>query len=195
MRLSLPGLCLLLAACASSGTVNAGSTVERHTTGVTYTGAGGSVVNVELETRSIIETRAMMVTNTPQELWAAIPLAYGDLGIPLSAYDSVQLYVGNPGYIVPRGRVGTRRISAYLNCGADPLGSALADRYAVRLNVVSRVQTRDGATFLETQVSGEASQRGTAGNPVPCASTGLLEEDLANAVKLRLAGLHPRAPN
>lgn len=188
----LPAL-LACAACAStrsSGHTTA-ATTERQNTTVTYTTPDGRAVNINLETRSSMETRSFAVHAAPQELWRALPLAYQDLGIALAAYDSVQLYLGNPGLAVPNGRLGRQRLSRYLNCGSDPLVGALADRYDVRLNVVSRVRPGEGVSLLETQVTGHAAQRGVSSITVGCVSTGALEEAISNAAKLRLAGGHP----
>ncbi|HLL85013.1 MAG TPA: hypothetical protein VK420_20250, partial [Longimicrobium sp.] len=78
------------------------------------------------------------------------------------------------------------------NCGTDPMGSALADRYNVRLSVVSRVrEAAGGGSVLETEVSGDAAQRAVSSVAVSCASTGVLEEAVANAAKMRLSGVTP----
>jgi hypothetical protein len=184
---------LAAAACASTSGGSAGPTTprERQGTTVTYTTADGRQVNINLESSRTLETRSTPIAATPQQVWAALPLAYQDLGIALAAYDSVQLYIGNPGLEIRNGRLGAQRVSRFLNCGADPLGGPITDRYSVRLNVVSRVRAAPDGALLETQVTGDASQRGVAASAVPCSSTGSLEDALANAVKLRLAGGFP----
>ena len=193
MRSASVLLLFAAAACAASGAPDSGprQTSERRTTTVTYTAPDGRPVNINLESNSVMETRSYPIPAAPQAIWAALPLAYQDLGIPLAAYDSVQLYIGNPGMAISGNRLGGQRISRFLNCGMDGMLGALADRYDVRLNVVSRVRADGDDGILETQVAGEAAQRGTAGAAVPCSSTGQLEDALANATKLRLSGGHP----
>jgi hypothetical protein len=191
MRIPMALLLLTASACASTGGSTPMPEQRRTTTAVTYTGPGGAPVNINLESTAILTTRAFHIQATPQEVWQALALAYPDLGIPLAAYDTTQLYLGNPGLSISNARLGRQRISRFLNCGLDPLGASLADRYAVRLNVVSRVRADPGGALLETQVAGDAAQRGVSGSAVNCTSTGALEESIANATRLRLAGAHP----
>jgi hypothetical protein len=193
MRGSTIPLLLLAGACASAGAGGStATTAERTENRVTMSTPDGTVVDVQ--THNTLETRAVHVPVSPPELWRAIALAYADLGIPLAAYDSTQMYIGNPGLAITNGRLQRERMSRYLNCGSDAMLGALADRYDVRLVVVSRVRADPGGSVLETQVSGTAAQRGVSGISVNCASTGTLEDRLANAARLRLAGGHPN-PN
>jgi hypothetical protein len=190
MRGSTALVLLLTGACATTTAGGSGATTaERTDNRVTMSTPDGTVVDVQ--THTTLETRSVHVPVAPPELWRAIALAYADLGIPLAAFDSTQMYIGNPGLAITNGRLQRERMSRYLNCGSDAMLGPLADRYDVRLNVVSRVRPAQGGSMLETQVSGDASQRGVSGISVNCASTGVLEERLANAARLRVAGGHP----
>jgi len=182
------------AACATTGDPGTSTSVDRRTTNVSYgTGMGGET-SINLETSNTIQKRTTQVAAPAKTLWGVLPGAYQDLALDLAVYDSTLMVIGNTGLQVNRGRLGDTRVSRYLNCGTDPMGSALADRYNVRISVVSRVRDAGaGGSVLETEVSGDAAQRAVAAVAVSCASTGVLEEAVANAAKMRLAGATPRS--
>jgi hypothetical protein len=180
------------AACATTGDPGTTTSVDRRTTSVSY-GTGSGETSINLETANTIQKRTTPIAANAKTLWGVLPGAYQDLALDLAVYDSTLMVIGNPGLQVNRGRLGEVRVSRYLNCGTDPMGSALADRYNVRISVVSRVrETGAGASVLETEVSGDAAQRAVSSVAVSCASTGVLEEAVANAAKMRLAGVTPR---
>jgi hypothetical protein len=180
------------AACASTGDPGTTTAVDRRTTNVSYASGMGET-SINLETANTIQTRSTQISAPAKALWGVLPGAYQDLALDLAVYDSTLMVIGNPGLQVQRGRLGESRVSRYLNCGTDPMGSALADRYNVRISVVSRVREQGGASVLETEVSGDAAQRAVSSVAVSCASTGVLEEAVANAAKMRLAGMTPRS--
>ena len=176
------------AACATTSDPGTTTAVDRRTTNVTYASGMGET-SLNLETSSTIQRRSTPVAANAKTLWGVLPGAYQDLALDLAVYDSTLMVIGNPGLQVQRGRLGDTRVSRYLNCGTDPMGSALAERYNVRLSVVSRVrEAAGGGSVLETEVSGDAAQRAVSSVAVSCASTGVLEEAVANAAKLRLGG-------
>lgn len=179
------------AACATTGDPGTSTAVDRRTTNVSYASGMGET-SINLETSNTIQRRSTQISAPAKTLWGVLPGAYQDLALDLAVYDSTLMVIGNPGLQVQRGRLGEARVSRYLNCGTDPMGSALADRYTVRISVVSRVrETGAGASVLETEVSGDAAQRAVSSVAVSCASTGVLEEAVANAAKMRLAGMTP----
>ncbi len=179
------------AACATTSEPGTSTAVDRRTTNVTYASGMGET-SLNLETSSTIQRRSTQMAANAKTLWGVLPGAYQDLALDLAVYDSTLMVIGNPGLQVQRGRVGDTRVSRYLNCGTDPMGSALADRYNVRLSVVSRVrEAAGGGSVLETEVSGDAAQRAVSSVAVSCASTGVLEEAVANAAKMRLGGSTP----
>lgn len=185
MRSALVLLSLAAAGCASTGTTSSSPTrLDRSSTTI-------ESVGLTIETTTVLETVGTRIPTPAADLWATLPLVYGDLGIALATHDAAQMVIGNPGLIVQGNRLASTRVSRYLNCGVDPLGSPLADRYQVVLSVASRVRTAGEESLLETQVSGSAGQRGVAGNAVTCTSTGVLEEAIGNAAKLRLVRSAP----
>ncbi|HEX8209452.1 MAG TPA: hypothetical protein VF584_04615 [Longimicrobium sp.] len=181
------------AACASTGDPGTSTSVDRRTTNVSY-GTGMGETSINLETSNTIQKRSTQIAVPAKTLWGVLPGAYQDLALDLAVYDSTLMVIGNPGLQVNRGRLGETRVSRYLNCGTDPMGSALADRYNVRISVVSRVRDAGAAgSVLETEVSGDAAQRAVSSVTVSCASTGVLEEAVANAARMRVAGATPRS--
>lgn len=121
-------------------------------------------------------------------VWAVLPAAFADIG-----------YQGGPSqaasgalYLTPPMRVRGRLYpdasnSAYLDCGRTGTGGAAANEYSISFAVLVRVHPRDAASStLEILLDGEARERTTSTNAVPCRGTGRIEEMFAQAIERRL---------
>jgi len=179
--LSVVALACVAAACSTASSSTRTSSSAPQPNNVNY----GTIA---IQSGVTLDTKSTIVEGSIPQTWIALALAYQDIGIPLAAHDSTQYYLGNPGLRVRR-QLGNVRLSRYLNCGNNGFGLPLADSYDVLLSVVSRVGTRAGSTVVETQVMADANQPGVSAPPVKCSSAGVLEETIANAVKLRLSGI------
>jgi hypothetical protein len=130
-----------------------------------------------------------MLTVVPSPLdsaYTALTKAYLSLGLPVTRDPSAHV-VGDDHVVVMRTMLG-RRLSAFLNCGADAImGSPRADTYQVTFSVMSTLSSADsGRTRVVTLVTGQASDLATSASSVYCSSTGLMERTL-----LKAAGFQP----
>lgn len=174
---------LLLAGCTSS-----------HTAGVQGS-TGGPPPRVEAvsggyEVRLDNSNGPQTVTlaTTPEKAWQPLLNAFQKLGIPVSTMDTGQRTAGNTSLQVRR-QLGGQPLSRYFECGTNLTGN-IANNYRLEISVISRLDPDgQGGTRLQTRVTGLArSPEGASSNPVNCGTTGRLESDLANLVKLGAAG-------
>jgi hypothetical protein len=118
------------------------------------------------------------------KVWAALPAVYDALAVPLSVVDTTYRVLGAVRVTVRR-PIGGDRLSLLLQCGVGAYGP-VAERYTVQLTLVSAVRAiDDGHAVLETRVDGSAAQNGV-NSSVRCASTGRLEEKVAQLVRKEL---------
>lgn len=177
----IPGLLVVLTACASSGPPTR-PPVENV---VTISAADGSV---EGEVRVTREHYSMQhALPAPRSMvWAALPGSFVDMGLPLPQLDSAAWTAVVRNHLVTR-RLGRRRLSTLFDCGHGAAGE-YADTYRLYVTVTSELsEMEDGATEVVTHIEAMGqSTSGTAGTVV-CASRGTLEGAMADALALRVA--------
>lgn len=171
-----PALLLTLAVIAGCAPAAAPAPGPRPAGTVTIEDPRGTVGSLPLEPAAA-RYQGAGVARPLAEAWAALP----------AAYEALALHGGAPAgghrFSVPRLRatraLGGVRLSRYLDCGSS-VGMANADHYAVTLHVATRLsETTPSATLAETLVQASAKPIGTAGETVPCTSTGELERAIA----------------
>ena len=144
----------------------------------------GSVIR-----RSTGDEKARAEFKAPLDrVWPALVLAYADLGIEPAIADRGAGRYGNGGFVPPR-RLGGRPLSAFFNCGSGLTGPYI-DAGRLTANVLTYVTSgADGNTTAVTYASGTLRRHeGAATDPIVCASTGVLEEELRKGVEKHLAG-------
>ena len=121
-------------------------------------------------------------------VWPALVLSYADLGIEPSVADRGAGRYGNGGFTAPR-RLGGRPIASYFNCGSGLAGPYI-DAGRLTANVLTYVQAgAEGSTVAVTYATGTLRRyEGAATDPIVCASTGVLEEEIRKGVEKHLAG-------
>jgi hypothetical protein len=118
-------------------------------------------------------------------LWAVLPDAYAELGVPLTVVDTASHYLGARS-VTMRRPVGGLRLSRIVECGTGSFGPN-AERYTVHLTVLSAVQPIDAThSLIVTTVGGSAAPNGLSSS-VTCASNGALEDKLLSVLRARLA--------
>jgi hypothetical protein len=118
-------------------------------------------------------------------LWAALPAAYAELGVPLTVVDSASHYLGAI-RVTTRRPVSGLRLSAIVECGTGSFGPN-AERYTVQLTLLAGVQTLDAShSALAIKVDGSAAPNGLS-STVKCESNGALEDKLASIVRRQIA--------
>ncbi|WP_275834866.1 hypothetical protein [Roseisolibacter sp. H3M3-2] len=122
---------------------------------------------------------------TPDRMWATLPAALADLGLtggPQAGQSRTYL----------ASATGLRRqlnkvpLSRYLECGTTPSGAPGADVHLIRLQVTSIVEPDGQGSRLRTQVLARGTSVEGSTGTVDCATTGVLEARLAEALEMRL---------
>lgn len=165
---------LVLASCAPAAAPAAPSRSAAVQTVRIETSTGTSEARIE-PTRPVAQSATVALP--PARVWAALPAAYTALGLPAGRGDEAAgRWVAGPAQVTRA--LGGTRLSRYLDCGAT-VSTPNADAYAVTLTVDTRLApAAGGATQVETRVQAHARPLETAGDRVPCTSTGGLERRL-----------------
>jgi len=120
---------------------------------------------------------ARMLQVDPTTIWRTLPEVYDVLEIPIEVMNESALELGNTGYVARR--LEGKGLSSYLDCGTGASGPR-ADNYDVTLFVATRlIEQGPARTIVQTTVDGSARPRTVSGNPVHCASRGILEMRVA----------------
>lgn len=123
---------------------------------------------------------------TADKVFDAVTSTYAMLRVPITYADKGLGEQGNKKFVVSRSFNG-QPVSTYLNCGDDPFGGPNADANPVQVSIVSRARASGGtSTVLETIVSGVTSKSGGNSGQIYCASTGTLEQRIADMVASRI---------
>jgi len=122
------------------------------------------------------------------KVWSALVLSYTDLGIDPSVADRAVGRYGNGSFVAPR-RIAGRPLGNYFSCGSGLTGPYI-DSGRLTANVVTTLQVApDSSTIAVTYASGTLRRNdGSSTDPIVCASTGALEEQLRKGVESRLTG-------
>ncbi|MGQ0765993.1 MAG: hypothetical protein ACT4OZ_10035 [Gemmatimonadota bacterium] len=119
--------------------------------------------------------------------WHAAMLAFEELKVPARTADSARGLVANLDLVQSR-RLGGSNLSRYLSCGSTMTGLR-ADSYrltmpiAVFLSAASPEQTRVRVAL----VASARDMSGPSTEPVPCQSTGALEDRIVKAIQGHIA--------
>jgi hypothetical protein len=139
--------------------------------------------------RSTGDEKARVEFKAPVDrVWPALVMSYAELGIEPTVADRGAGRYGNGGFVAPR-RLGGKALAAYFNCGSGLAGPYI-DAGRLTTSVVTYVQAgSDGSTTAVTYASGTLRRHeGASADPIVCASTGLLEEEIRKGVEKQLAG-------
>ena len=130
------------------------------------------------EQRTYDETKLLVAVD---KAWAAVPAVYGELGIQPTLVDSKQHVFGNAGANYRR-KLGSQRMSRFFDCGSTA-GISNADDYDLLIRVITQIIPADaGLSAVRTQAEATGHATATSGQVVRCASTGALEEKIAQMV-------------
>ncbi len=148
-------LCVLLAACGSSGNLSG----SRQTDQIRVRTID-SALSVEVGNAS--QLVGSVVAKSRSEVWPVLPAVFETLEVEPPSIDARTLVMGNPGYR-PR-RIEGKRLSTYLECGRS-MGKPNADQYAVTLQfMVQSESAADGGTSVNTLMDATARSRALSGN-------------------------------
>jgi hypothetical protein len=184
MRILAVLLLLAVSACASSGPRPAPGPATQT---VRIVDSTGRVVQLAVDPRGTAGTAPLEMS--VEEAWRSLLRAYDAIGLSITSMDNRVYSVAANMRL--RGRLGTTRLSQYLDCGRSQ-GGPSADTYDVHMEVQSRlVRAGDATTTLTTHVEASARPAALTGAPLRCASTGTLERRLVHELHLhwRATGL------
>lgn len=163
-----------LSACASS-TVNTGA---REAETVRIGGRQGGQLRVTSNAQASVSRIAFPIG----KVWHALPAAFENLGIPITAVDTGTHTISNGGLKIRR-VLGSAPLARYVDCGSTQVGEN-ADSYDVYLTVVSQVEEdpATGLATLHTIFESMARPIAFSREYSRCSSRGELERRLAAAV-------------
>lgn len=121
---------------------------------------------------------------------AAVPRVYEALGLPAEEASGTGVRTFSTPNLRIQGRLYEgERNSEYFSCGSSMSGER-ADLYELEFVVVTRLrEAGPGTTEAETIVGARARDRYAGTSPVPCRSTGKLEEAILRRLRGSAAGL------
>lgn len=169
---------LVAAACSSSGASDA-APVSTPTPQPVRMDTQDGAIDLSL-TRSN-PTAEYRIDASPDAVWAALPVVYKELGIPVTTMVTASKQLGNTDFRVRR-QLGGERLSRYLDCG-ERMGERNAETYDVKMRVLTMVRPADGGSTLVTAVDATARPLSVSGNTVNCTSTGRLEERILTVIR------------
>lgn len=120
------------------------------------------------------------------EVFPALVQAYDTIGIEIGGIDATRSMLQSERIRVSRSYAG-ERLSELFHCGRTLTGDR-ADTWRLDIEITSQVQSEGTSrSRLATRVSATArTMDGTSTNPVPCTTSGKLEEKIALVTTLML---------
>lgn len=168
-----------LTACAAAGPNARQDRTER----VIVSGDAGTMADVNLRREDYVPSE---VLDAPREtVWALLPAAYNDVGLPEPVADQSTWTVAVVGHRAMR-RIGDTRMSAMISCGSDIAGQH-ADTHRIRLSVQTWLEESDGGTNARTRLEATASSIEGRAGVIACTSTGELENRITEMLSVHLA--------
>ena len=162
-----------LSACASS----TAGTGARESETMRIAGVQGG----ELRITSSAQASVTRIAFPIGKVWHALPAAFDNLGIPITAVDTGTHTISNGG-LKTRRVLGTAPLGRYIDCGSTQIGEN-ADSYDVYLTVVAQVEEdANGLAVLRTTFESMARPVSFSRDYSRCSSRGELERRLAAAV-------------
>jgi hypothetical protein len=120
------------------------------------------------------------------DVFRATRAAFEALKIPVQEFDSTRTFLYNSEFVRMRTLMGSR-MSELLNCGQG-FTSANADVYRITMAIAAFVEPVDAqrSRLRIAFAAGGRSVEGASKDPVPCATTGLLESRIEEFVRNRV---------
>ena len=177
----LPVLFLaMVAGCASSSVPDTTTALPPQTIRV---GAGGSSGRATIN--AVTTSSFVTVPHSVDDVWSVVPSAYDTLGITKAVIDPKEHFVSNAGVKI-RQRLGGTPLSRFIECGTTQIGPN-ADSYEVFLTVSTQITpAANGESNIASIVEAAAKPLNFAQEYARCSSKGVLEQRIADAIKLRL---------
>ena len=125
------------------------------------------------------------IQGTTDQVWDATALSFVFLKIPVTYSNRPAGEQGNPNFVMIRNFDG-QPLSAYLNCGDDPISGPNANLGRVTVAIVAKIRPGTSGTVLETLLTGNVVKSGASSAPIYCSTTGTFEKHFADMVASRV---------
>lgn len=170
----------VVAGCASGPVPDTTTALPPQTIRVGAGGSGGRATINATTTSSFVT-----VPHPIGDVWSVVPSAYDTLGITKAVIDPGEHFVSNAGVKI-RQRLGGTPLSRFIECGTTQIGPN-ADSYEVFLTVSTQITpAAGGQSNIASIVEAAAKPLNFAQEYARCSSKGVLEQRIADAIKLRL---------
>jgi hypothetical protein len=177
-------LCGVLAGCASTGAPAPDEQPDRIVLtmpGSSVNGGASGDVN-RMDASMVIHATdsytgiSARINGPTSSIMDTLSGVYQDLGIPIGTRVSAAGQIGNRSYKVPGHRLKNIQLSRILDCGQGTIAGSPVDVDQISLNVISTIKpATDSGSVVNTYVSGIARPYTSSGDPLHCASNGVLE--------------------
>lgn len=128
-----------------------------------------------------------VVAAPAERVWPLLAEVYRELGIPVTTADPAARMVGNPKFTA-RGRVGRVSMPELVDCGTEISGPrALTHRITFHIATTLEPADADQVTVQTTISASARSVDGSSGRPQPCTTTGVLERQIVERLRGKLA--------
>ena len=125
----------------------------------------------------------VVVPASVDKVWAALLLAYPEIGIQVLSINRPSGELGNRNFRILH-KLNGKAAAIYLNCGFDAIIGPQANSYPIDASMLTVVRADTaGTTYMETHLTGTAKKIGAVADPLYCGTTGALERQLADAVQ------------
>ena len=178
MRRTTVWVCLVLPACASSGSLEApaeppGRAVDAQTAGT------------EFHLRSDLVVEEGTIAAPADSVFVALAEVYRGLGAEIE-YDPANRIIRTRNFAVSR-RLAGRPVSTFIECGKN-LSGHISDTARIQLEILNRlVPAGAGGTTVQTRVSANARPTsGASTSVVGCSSNGALELHIMDLARQRV---------
>ena len=182
----LPLVPALLAAVAAACTATRPD--PGHTTAPTTTVVSAGVGSMTIGTVATSMASSRTLGLPADSVWGVLPGVFASLGMTITTLRPAEHVIGAEGMRVRR-RLADAPLPQFLSCGGAP-GMPNAERYDVRLSVVTRLERPEPSsrlTSVVTLVEATAREPGVSTGSVRCGSTGRLEDRIFALVRERLS--------
>jgi hypothetical protein len=128
-----------------------------------------------------------VIAGPAEKSYRATITAFDSLKIPLDTRDSLRGMVGNLALVRTRNLAGSQ-LSRWFNCGSGITGPN-ADSWRLYISIAALLDKvgADSTRIRIGMVAGAQDLQGNAKEPVPCATSGVLEARLLELIKARVS--------
>ncbi|MGH7721199.1 MAG: hypothetical protein ACREON_20460 [Gemmatimonadaceae bacterium] len=133
--------------------------------------------------RSTVDTRVRttVLPASRDSVWPLLLTAYREMGIEVKTLNPAVGELGNTAFTAHRSLAG-KPLSNFRNCGSDAISGPMANTHRIHLSILTTLAPDTAGTAMSTRLRATAQKLGVSSDPLPCSTTGRLEDQLAQRV-------------